>query len=149
MRRASRRTRRGGNARRAFSLLEVLVAMAIFFGALAVIGQLAGQGVRMARRTRLLSQAQLAAETKLAEAVIGLEPTDDLGGQLKPLGEPAGWLYAIERIESSTGQSGLRVRVRQDVPEDRSAVEVKLVRWLPGEQAAAATSSDAPPGAEP
>lgn len=139
MPRANRRDRGG------FSLLEVLVAMTIFFGALAVIGQLAAQGMRMAQRTRLLAEAQLACESKLAEALVGLEPVDGPAGELKPLGQPAGWRYSLERIETPAGLAGVRVRVRQDVAEDRKAVEVELVRWLP-ESASPRPSADAAPG---
>lgn len=137
MRRANRRSRS------AFSLLEVLVAMAIFFGALAAIGQLAALGMRAARAADLETQAQFACETKLAEALAGLEPIGDATGELRPLGDPPGWLYAIERIEAPSGQAGVRVRVRQDLPEDRRAVEFELVRWLPGVPASPDSDAEA------
>jgi general secretion pathway protein I len=58
-------------SRRGLSLFEIIIALAIFMGSIAAIGQLVSTGVRGAVQARLQSQAVLRAETKMAEVVSG------------------------------------------------------------------------------
>ena len=58
---------RKGSCRGGFSLLEVILALAILIGILAVLSELVGLGVRNARVARAMTQAQLLCESKLAE----------------------------------------------------------------------------------
>jgi hypothetical protein len=55
------------------SLLEVILAIAILGGSLAVIGQLINIGARNAISARDLTTAQLYCESKLAEVSAGIE----------------------------------------------------------------------------
>ena len=98
-----RRKRCQPNNRRAFSLLEVILALAILIGALAVIGELVRSGLRNAQVARDLSQAQLLCETRLAEIHAGAASSE--GGGKSPIADHPGWLATVER-ESSSVQSG-------------------------------------------
>ena len=98
-----RRERRQPNNRRAFSLLEVILALAILIGALAVIGELVRSGLRNAQVARDLSQAQLLCETRLAEIHAGAASSEGAGKS--PIADHPGWLATVER-ESSSVQSG-------------------------------------------
>ena len=89
--------------RRAFSLLEVILALAILIGALAVIGELVRSGLRNAQVARDLSQAQLLCETRLAEIHAGAASSE--GGGKSPIADHPGWLATVER-ETSSVQSG-------------------------------------------
>jgi len=65
---------RRGNDRRGMSLFEVIVALAIFVGSIAAIGQLVSTGVRGAVQARLQSQAVIRCESKMGEVVSGYLP---------------------------------------------------------------------------
>lgn len=122
--------------RRAFSLLEVLIATALFLGALAVLGQLVSLGMRSAERTRTLAAAQLACESKLAEIIAGVElggaPSGDSSAseQFVPLAEARGWLYVAERLACDDGTTCVRVRVKQELPDDKRPLEFELSRRI-------------------
>ncbi len=122
----SRRTRR------AFSLLEVILALAILTGAIAVLGELARQGVENARQVRDLSQAQLLCESVLAEVAAGLISAEAVQGVAMETDDPDHlWLYDIEvQTVDEEGLLALRVTVRQDTTTDSRPVACSLVRWL-------------------
>lgn len=60
----------GPKPRGGFSLLEIILALAIFGGAIAVLSQIAGTGTDAAREARSLSAARVLCQTKLAELLI-------------------------------------------------------------------------------
>ena len=136
--------------RAGFSLLEVILALAILAGSLAVIGEASRHALRNAEMARDMARAQLLCETKLAEIVTGViaaEPIENApfdattSASLDP-DEPA-WLYSIETEQ--TAEEGLivvRVSVTRDLPPERHPVRVSLVRWMADPSAAAASSSD-------
>lgn len=124
----------GRRDRSGFTLLEVILALAILAGAIAVIGEISSLGLRSARIARDLTHAQLLCESKLAEIVAGLEPLEAQQGV--PLGtvddstEPD-WLYSVEL--NSTPETGLvevRVTVSKDQSSERRPVSFSLVRWM-------------------
>jgi general secretion pathway protein I len=59
-----------------FSLLEVILALAILTGAVAVLGEIVRLGIRNAQVARDTTQAQLLCESKLAEITAGIIPSD-------------------------------------------------------------------------
>ena len=126
---------------RGFSLLEVILAIAILTGALAVLGELARQGIESTRIARDRSHALLLCETKLAEITAGcvypeqmydvpFQEATDLG--LSDVqSQRSIWLYSVEL--ASVDQPGLvavRVTVYQDLPQGTEPVECSLVRWI-------------------
>ncbi len=56
------------------TLFEVLLALVIFIGAMAAIGQLVSNGVRAALQARFQTQAAMMCEAKLGEVVAGIVP---------------------------------------------------------------------------
>jgi hypothetical protein len=72
--------RGASGARQGLTLFEVIVALAIFMGAVCAIGQLISSGVRSAVQARLLAQGVLRAETKMAEIAAGIVPMRAGGG---------------------------------------------------------------------
>ena len=124
--------------RAGFSLLEVILAMAILAGAIAVLSEASRMALRNAAAARDLAHAQLLCETKLAEIVIGITPSDPVPATpfdpdetaLDP-DEPA-WLYSID--SEPTNEDGLisvTVTVTRDLPPEQHPVRFSLVRWLP------------------
>lgn len=80
-------------SRRGLSLFEVIIALAIFTGSIAAIGQLVSTGVRGAVQARLQSQAMLRAETKMAEVVAGI--TALYGGSTGIFPDDKSWTWSI------------------------------------------------------
>jgi type II secretion system protein I len=117
-----------------FSLLEVMLALAILGGAVVVLGEAARFGLENARFARDLSHAQLLCESTMAELAVGSalpEPVEAafLADGAEPT-QPV-WLYSVET--ESTDQQGLlgvRVTVFQDLPPAQRPVECSLVRWI-------------------
>lgn len=148
-----------------FTLLEVLLALAILLTSLAAIGQLVFNAYQNALRVKNLTRAQLICEEILAELNAGslpLEtiadaPVEDIDDTVEP-----GWLYSIDIGELDTnGLLSVRVTVYQDPSLFARPVELTLTQWMidptvefvqPGETAgsegmeSSATSESAPSG---
>jgi prepilin-type N-terminal cleavage/methylation domain-containing protein len=115
--------------RRAFTLLEVILALAILAGALAVLGEVLRLAARQADETRNLSRAQLLAASKLAEITSGI--TYPAAAQGVPFESDPGWLYGIA-LEPAAAQGlvAVRVTVTQQQAGRVQPVEYSLVRWI-------------------
>lgn len=118
-----------------FSLLEVILALAILMGSIAVLGEAIRLGMRNAEIARDLTQAQLLCESKLAEISAGITPVMAVSnGQFDcVVGDGmTTWLYSISL--ENTDQEGLVVvcvTVTQDLPPEKQPVELSLFRWVP------------------
>ncbi|NUQ64425.1 MAG: type II secretion system minor pseudopilin GspI [Pirellulales bacterium] len=134
-------------ARQAFSLLEIILALAILAGAVAVLGQLSNAGFENARLARDLTLAQLYCESKMAEIVAGLSPVEaQQGVPFEDTEDPAAleWTYTVE--VNPAAQDGLlevRVTVSQDPAVHAKPVEYSLVRWMADPEATGASGSGA------
>ncbi len=132
----SRRRRRSSADRarrlshcRAFSLLEVILALAILVAALAVIGELVRAGIRNAQMARDLSRAQVLCEGKVSEIFAGAASASQASKSAFP--ENPGWLYSVE--QDGSGPQGLikiRVTVEQDPAQQRYPVSFTLAQWM-------------------
>ena len=114
--------------RRGLSLLEVIIAIAILGGAMAVILELVNLGMRSAQNAQLRGQANLHCDTKMAEISAGaLElknhpPT--------PIAEDNDWLFFASVDESNIlGLLVITMNVQQADVED--PVSVQIVRYVP------------------
>jgi len=123
--------------REGLTLLEVILALAILAGSLAVLGELAGRSMRNAEVARATSEAQLLCETKLAEIAAGITPPNPLSDapwqsasdlEIETNEE---WRYSVE-VESTNldGLLAVRVTVSQDRPPQKKPLSVSLVRWI-------------------
>jgi general secretion pathway protein I len=127
---ATQQSERGG-----FSLLEVILALAILTGAIAILGELARLGLQHAKAARDLTEAQLLCESKLAEIRSGiLSPQPVQGVPIQeeyPPGEIP-WLYSIELQQiDQDGLVAVRVTVTQDLPPERRPLSFSLTQWIP------------------
>ena len=130
--------------RRAFSLLEVILALAILAGAVAVLGQLTRGGLENARLARDQTLAQLFCESKLAEIAAGLAPLESQQGTpFEDSDDPAvlDWTFTVEvNPAAQTGLLEVRVTVSQDASLQSQPVEYTLVRWIRDPEADAAAT---------
>ena len=120
-------------SRNGFSLLEVILALAILTGAIAVLGELGRMGLRNARFARDTTQAQLLCESKLSEIAAGITVPDPVSGARFEAVVGDGqidWLYSIETADvDQEGLVAVRVTVAQDLPAEKQPVEFSLQRW--------------------
>ena len=134
---------------RGITILEIMLALVILGGCLAILGEMSRNGLSSARAARDLMQAELLCESVLAKVrleIIKREPafdvpisnsmlmTDevpdthaadvsDTGGSL--------WVYSLEINEiDEYGLIEIAVTVRQNLPEERRPIACRLVRWM-------------------
>jgi general secretion pathway protein I len=118
-----------------FSLLEVILAMAILTGGIAVIGELVRQAMDCSRYARLSAQAQLICQSKLEEIAAGsaLPTAVDWSDPGLPVNNTAEstWLYSVQ-VSQPSAQNMLLVKVlaRPNVPPQARLVQVSLSRWM-------------------
>lgn len=117
-----------------FSLLEIILALAILAGAIAVLSEVSRLGLQNARFAQDMARAQSLCEGKLAEITAGLLPAESaedvpFEDELDPsLSE---WLYSIEVNPAvEEGLLEVRVTVTKDAPSEMRPVRVSLVRWM-------------------
>ncbi len=120
--------------RRAFSLLEIVLALAILAGAVAALSQLNRSGLDSAQLARDSTRAQLYCESKMAEIAAGLVPAESQSSA--PLEDEdettvPDWLCTVEVNPAS--QSGLIevcITVSQDPNVFARPVDYTLTRWI-------------------
>ena len=150
------RTRRAARARRALSLLEVILAIAILAGCIAAIGQLIHLGSREAEEARDMTRAQLLCESKIEEIAAGVTPAE--AASAVPFENDPGWMYsvAVNPLDREN-LIEVRVTVQQAQSTYLQPLSVTFVRWMldPGIQTveettepAAEEPADAPAGGE-
>lgn len=116
--------------RRAFSLLEVLVAAGMMLGCVVVLAHLLSIARGHAEKAEDLTLAQRLCQNRVAEIACGARPLAPAMDE--PLREAPGWRCdtIVEPLEAE-GLVRLRVAARQDLPASRrKPVRFELVRWL-------------------
>lgn len=145
----------GRRRRSAFSLVEVILALAILAGSIAVLGEVARFGIRNARAARDLTQAQFLCQSKLAELTSGIVLPESVTWTHFELADAEGrsttnansneiqWNYAVSvaYVDAEDGLLAVTVTVRQDVPVAKRPIEFSLVRWMPDPEAIALESA--------
>ena len=117
-------------ARRGLTLLEVMLAIAIFGLSLVAIGELIRIGSVSAAAARDLTEAQRLCNNVMAEVGSGItlpEATSDT-----PIEGSEGWLYTIEStpLEEQDGMLKISVTVQQDPIQNAKPAKFTLVRWM-------------------
>jgi type II secretion system protein I len=119
--------------REAFTLLEIIVALAIFVGALAIVSKLVELGTRHALYAQLHTRAIVLAQSKMAELEAGIVPLQASTAEVFE-DDPA-WQW---QIEITTGPfNGLKHVILTvwptpggEVGQTREPVQFQLQRWL-------------------
>jgi general secretion pathway protein I len=120
----------------AFSILEVILALAILTGAMAVLGELGRLGFRNARATQDITKAQLLCESKMAEYTSGITTPQSVSGAAfdtidQDSNTNVSWVYSVsmETIDSD-GLIALCVTVTQNLPGTQHPTSFSLTRWI-------------------
>lgn len=142
MQSVSRQPRFFPGRRHAMSLLEVVLAIAIFGTALVVIGQLLRIGNMSAASARDLTEAQRHCNNIMAEVGAGILPPDSTSGT--PVEGAEGWQYSVtaEPI-TEEGLLSVTVTVEQDSKQHNRPISFNLVRWMVDPATTAAAKSEA------
>jgi general secretion pathway protein I len=117
---------------RGLTLFEVVIAMAIFAGAITALSQALSTATRAALQARLQSQAVLLCQTKMAEVVGGAISSSGSGES--SFNEPGldGWTYRVNMTAGAhTGINQVEVTVQCRQAEqavDASFTMIRLVR---------------------
>ena len=118
------RSSRGG-----LTLLEILLALAIFFGSLVVLSQMAWNGNRAAVQARLKTQAIIRCEAKLAEVLAGVETMQPKSRV--PFPDNASWTWSLSISETAYPDLlQLDVMVSHAGNSKLANVEFNLRRWM-------------------
>ena len=111
------------------TLLEILLALAIFFGSLVVLSQLAWNGSRAAVQARLKTQAIIRCEAKLAEVLAGAETLQPK--TRVPFPDNAAWSWSLSISETVYPDLlQLDVTVSHAGNSRLANVEFSLRRWM-------------------
>jgi prepilin-type N-terminal cleavage/methylation domain-containing protein len=132
-----RRTSRVAAAlvRPAFTLLEVILALSILAGSVAVLGELFRFGLRNADAARQLTRAEMLCESIADQVDIGALPATGVSNT--PCDDDPRFLYSINVNQANqTGLLTIEVLVQRDLPEAQHPQKFSLTRWIidPGVQ---------------
>jgi general secretion pathway protein I len=123
--------------KRAFSIIEVILALAILTGVMAVLGELGRMGFRNAKAAQDITKAQLLCESKMAEYTSGITaPSTVSGASFDAIDQDinnsnATWVYSVEmETIDSDGLIALRVIVTQNLPSAQRPTTFSLTRWM-------------------
>jgi prepilin-type N-terminal cleavage/methylation domain-containing protein len=117
--------------RRGLTLLEVILALAIFAGSMAVLGELVRTGIRSAKDARDYTRAEIHAESIMSQVVAGAMQPGSVSNS--PVPDDPNFVYSMSAGPVPTGQQGLlqiEVTVTRNVAMQQVPAEFTLVRWM-------------------
>jgi type II secretory pathway pseudopilin PulG len=118
--------------------LEILLAIAILGGSLAILSQIAETGTDAAREARALAMARVLCQAKLSEvllnATLGQTPTTVVDARAEPFDSLAttDFYYTVEVVPApQEGLLAIRVSVQVADPDGGNALaKYQLTRWM-------------------
>ena len=126
-----------------FTLLEIILALAILAGSLAALGEVMRLADQNAAMTRDETQAQILAASIMDELVAGARPLSAVNQQaFDPVWDPQ-WLYSIGWDQTGYEELvAVRVAVEQKLEARLQPARFELVRWLPNPDYVPAATGD-------
>jgi prepilin-type N-terminal cleavage/methylation domain-containing protein len=115
-----------------FTLIEVILALVILGGALAIFGEVMQIANSNAVDARAETQAQLLASSVMDEIMAGVQDESPVSRQPLEVEDATRWLYSVEIGTSDIeGVYPLTVTVEQDLEAQFNPVKFRLLRWMP------------------
>ncbi len=118
--------------REGFTLLEIILSLAILAGSLAALGEVMRLADQNASNTRDETQAQILASSVMDELIAGVIPLGAVNQSPAAVESDPPWVYSI--VLEQTGYAemiGVRVLVEQQADPRLQPARFELVRWLP------------------
>ncbi len=118
--------------RQGFTLLEIILSLAILAGSLAALGEVMRLADQNASNTRDETQAQILASSVMDELIAGVIPLGAVNQSPAAVESDPPWVYSI--VLEQTGYAemiGVRVLVEQQADPRLQPARFELVRWLP------------------
>lgn len=129
--------------KRGFSLLEVVLALAILAGSLAALGEVMRLGDENAAAAADEARAAMLAESVMSELLVGARQVANVSGAALPLEDDPPWVASIE-VQATDYQElvAVRVSIVQQLPPEQEPARCDLVRWMPNPNYIPATQQD-------
>jgi type II secretion system protein I len=134
--------------REGFTLLEIILSLAILAGSLAALGEVMRLADQNASTTRDESQAQILASSVMDELIAGVIPLAAVNHSPAAIDSDPPWVFSIA-LEQTGYQEliGIRVLVEQQADPRLQPARFELVRWLPNpDYVPPSTASQSPAG---
>lgn len=124
---------------RGFTLLEVILALAILGGSVAVLGEIMRLADRAAVDTALETRAQLLAASVMDQLAAGALDLDEVVQEVLEVEDDQPWTYTVEFLPCDVDEiQAVAVTVQQQIDQGNlEPVRYRLVRWLPADPQAA------------
>jgi general secretion pathway protein I len=119
-------------ARTGFTLLEIILSLAILAGSLAALGEVMRLADQNATSTRDETQAQILASSVMDELIAGVIPLGAVNQSPAAVESDPPWVFSIAVEQTGyTELIGVRVLVEQQAEPRLQPARFELVRWLP------------------
>jgi general secretion pathway protein I len=122
--------------KRGFSILEVILALAILTGAIAVLGELGRLGFQNAKNAQDLTKAQILCESKMAEYTSGITPLQPVAAVAfdaidQDNANSSTWVYSVDMQQiDQDGLDAVCVTVSQNIPAAQHPATYSITRWI-------------------
>jgi general secretion pathway protein I len=141
MRRKLRRP--SDRANTGFTLLEIILALAILAGSLAALGEVMRLADQTASMTEGETQAQILAASIMDELICGSRSLSAVDGAQLSTDSDVPWVYSIATESTNLDQLiSVRVSVEQQLDARLQPARFEIARWLPNPDYTAPTSTD-------
>ena len=134
--------------KKAFSILEVILALAILTGAMAVLGELGRLGFQNAKSAQDLTKAQMLCESKMAEYTSGITTPQAVSATpFDPIDQDSAnsttWVYSVDVQQiDQDGLDAMCVTVTQNLPATQHPTSYSITRWITDPSVGQSTSTD-------
>lgn len=126
-----------------FTLLEIILALAILAGSLVALGEVMRLGDQTATLTEGETQAQILAASVIEELVSGARQLSTVNRAALVENSDPPWVYSIDVQNTDFSELvAVRVTVEQELDERLQPARFELVRWMPNPDYQASSSSD-------
>ena len=125
-------SRPAASANRGFTLLEVILALVILSGSIALLGEAMRLGSRAATDAARETRAQVLAASVLDQLLAGALEMQEVDQEPLETDQQPSWHYSVAFLPCETEELRcVEVVVEQEAEPGQAAPRFRLVRWMP------------------